>query len=59
MNFWRTKGFMNMASCGRQGTLVRCPQSLLNIDVKGARTIQKAFGEHSGHSGNLVSIFIS
>ena len=42
-----------------QGTLSDVPNLLLNIDVKGARTIQKAFGEHSGHSGNLVSIFIS
>jgi guanylate kinase len=35
------------------------PNLLLNIDVKGARTIQKAFGRNSSNTGNLISIFIS
>ena len=41
------------------GGLSDVPNLLLNIDVKGARTIQKAFGRNSSNTGNLISIFIS
>ncbi len=41
------------------GGLSDVPNLLLNIDVKGARTIQKAFGRNSSNKGNLISIFIS
>ena len=41
------------------GDLSDVPNLLLNIDVKGARTIQKAFGRNSSNTGNLISIFIS
>ena len=41
------------------GGLSDVPNLLLNIDVKGARTIQKAFGMKSSNTGNLISIFIS
>ena len=35
------------------------PNLILNIDVKGARTIQKVFCRNSSNKGNLISIFIS
>lgn len=41
------------------GGLSGVPNLLLNIDVKGARTIQKAFGSNSSNKGNLISIFVS
>ena len=41
------------------GGLSDMPNLLLNIDVKGARTIQNAFGRNSSNTGNLISIFIS
>ena len=42
-----------------QGTLSDVPQSASQYRRERGQDDPKAFGKHSGHSGNLVSIFIS